>query len=104
MYIQVSEDFKKKSKSAIVAITIFVVVYILLFLFTLLVTIACVVGGIALIIAKPMFLTLMLGVGAIGTGVFIFFLSLNFYSKTHYRQKSSYGNHKIRRAGAFQND
>ncbi|QPQ52706.1 hypothetical protein H3Z85_04490 [Chryseobacterium indologenes] len=81
MYIQVSEDFKKKSKSAIVAITIFVVVYILLFLFTLLVTIACVVGGIALIIAKPMFLTLMLGVGAIGTGVFIFFLSLNFYSK-----------------------
>ncbi len=88
MYIQVSEDFKKKSKSAIVAITIFVVVYILLFLFTLLVTIACVVGGIALIIAKPMFLTLMLGVGAIGTGVFILPFIIKFLFKKHITDRS----------------
>lgn len=88
MYIQVSEDFKKKSKSAVLAITIFVMVYILLFLFTVLLTVACVVGGILLIIAKPMFLTLMLGAGAIGTGVFIFFFIIKFLFKKHINDRS----------------
>ncbi|AZA80754.1 hypothetical protein C1637_11975 [Chryseobacterium lactis] len=88
MYIQVSEDFKKKSKSAILAITIFVIVYVLLFLFTVLLTAACIGGGIMLIIAKPMFLTLMLGAGAIGTGVFIFFFIIKFLFKKHINDRS----------------
>ncbi|KFF73568.1 hypothetical protein HX13_19140 [Chryseobacterium sp. P1-3] len=88
MYIQVSEDFKKKSKSAILAIGIFVMVYILLFLFTVLLTAACIGGGILLIIAKPMFLTLMLGIGAAGTGVFIFFFIIKFLFKKHINDRS----------------
>ncbi|ROI01215.1 hypothetical protein EGI16_18715 [Chryseobacterium sp. G0240] len=88
MYIQVSEDFKNKSKSAILAIGIFVIVYILLFLFTVLLAVACIGGGILLIIAKPMFLTLMLGIGAAGTGVFIFFFIIKFLFKKHINDRS----------------
>ena len=88
MYIQVSEDFKKKSKSAILAISIFVLVYILMFLFTIILAVACIGGGILLIITKPMFLTLMLGVGAAGTGVCVFFFIIKFLFKKHINDRS----------------
>ncbi|GEN68040.1 M48 family metalloprotease [Chryseobacterium rhizosphaerae] len=88
MYIQVSEDFKKKSKSAILAISIFVIVYILMFLFTIILAVACIGGGILLIITKPMFLTLMLGIGAAGTGVCVFFFIIKFLFKKHINDRS----------------
>lgn len=88
MYIQVSEDFKKKSKSAVFAITIFIVVYLLMFLLTVLLAIGCIVGGIWLIAIKPMFLTFMLGAGLAGTGVFVFFFIIKFLFKRHINDRS----------------
>lgn len=88
MYIQVSEDFKKKSKSAVFAITIFIIVYLLLFLLTILLAIGCIVGGIWLIAIKPMFLTFMLGAGLAGTGIFVFFFIIKFLFKRHINDRS----------------
>ncbi|SHG50655.1 M48 family metallopeptidase [Chryseobacterium vrystaatense] len=83
MYIQVSEDFKKKSKSAVFAIAVFIIVYILMFLLTVLLAFGCIAGGIWLIAIKPMFLTIMLGAGLAGTGGFIFFFIIKFLFKRH---------------------
>lgn len=83
MYIQVSEDFKKKSKSAVFAIAVFIVVYVLMFLLTVLLAFGCIVGGIGLIALKPMFLTIMVGAGLAGTGGFVFFFIIKFLFKRH---------------------
>lgn len=88
MYIQISEDFKKKSKSAVFAITIFIIVYLLMFLLTVILAIGCITGGIWLIAIKPMFLTLMLGAGLAGTGVFVFFFIIKFLFKKHINDRS----------------
>ncbi len=88
MYIDVSQDFKKKTKAAVFSIAIFVFVYILLFLFTIALALGCIAGGIAIIVAKPMFLTLMLGAGLAGTGLFVFFFIIKFLFKKHINDRS----------------
>ncbi|MCA6069445.1 M48 family metallopeptidase [Chryseobacterium sp. RG1] len=88
MYIEVSQDFKKKTKAAVFSIAIFVFVYILLFLFTIALALGCIAGGIAIIAAKPMFITLMLGAGLAGTGLFVFFFIIKFLFKKHINDRS----------------
>lgn len=88
MYIEVSRDFKKKTQSAVFSIAIFVFVYILLFLLTVALALGCIAGGIAIIAAKPMFLTLMLGAGLAGTGLFVFFFIIKFLFKKHINDRS----------------
>lgn len=88
MHIQISPDFRKKTKAAVSSIIIFVFVYVLIFLFTIALALACIVGGIGLIAAKPMFLTLMLGAGLAGTGIFVFFFIIKFLFKKHINDRS----------------
>lgn len=88
MYIEVSQDFKKKAKAAVFSITIFIFVYLLLFLFTIALALGCIAGGIALIAAKPMFITLMLGAGLAGTGLFVFYFIIKFLFKKHINDRS----------------
>ena len=83
MHIQISSDFKKRTKAAVSSIVIFVFVYILIFLFTIALALGCIAGGIWLIVAKPMFLTLMVGAGLAGTGIFVFFFIIKFLFKKH---------------------
>lgn len=88
MHIQVSKDFRKRTKAAVSSIVIFVFVYVFIFLFTILLALACIVGGVFLIAAKPMFLTLMVGAGLAGTGIFIFFFIIKFLFKKHINDRS----------------
>lgn len=88
MHIQISQDFRKKTKAAVSSIVIFVIVYVLIFLFTIALALACFGGGIWLIAAKPMFLTLMLGAGLAGTGIFVFFFVIKFLFKKHLNDRS----------------
>lgn len=88
MHIQISQDFRKKTKAAVSSIVTFIFVYILIFLFTIILALACIGGGIWLIVAKPMFLTLMLGVGLAGTGIFVFFFIIKFLFKKHINDRS----------------
>ncbi|MDF2931378.1 MAG: hypothetical protein K0R36_709 [Chryseobacterium sp.] len=88
MHIQISRDFRKKTKAAVSSIVIFVFVYIIIFLFTILLALACIGGGLWLIAAKPMFLTIMLGAGLAGTGIFVFFFIIKFLFKKHINDRS----------------
>ena len=86
MFIEVSKDFRNKARSAIFAIVVFILVYLFLFLFAVALAVGCIVGGIALIIAKPMFLTLMVGAGLAGMGGFVFYFIIKFLFKKHFPQ------------------
>ncbi|KUJ50826.1 M48 family metalloprotease [Chryseobacterium sp. JAH] len=88
MHIQISQDFRKKTKAAVSSIVTFVFVYILIFIFTIALALACIGGGIWLIAAKPMFLTLMVGAGLAGTGIFVFFFIIKFLFKKHINDRS----------------
>ena len=90
MFIEVSKDFKNKARSAIFAIVVFILVYLFLFLFAVALAVGCIVGGIALIIAKPMFLTLMVGAGLAGMGGFVFYFISKFLFKKHITDRSRF--------------
>lgn len=88
MLIQTSADFRKKSKAAIFSIILFIIVYILLFISAIALTVGCVVGGIMLIAAKPMFFTLMIGLGLASFGLLIFYFLIKFLFKKHVNDRS----------------
>lgn len=88
MLIQTSADFRKKGQAAIFSIILFIIVYILLFISAIALTAACVTGGIMLIVAKPMFFTLMIGLGLASFGLLIFYFLIKFLFKKHINDRS----------------
>jgi Zn-dependent protease with chaperone function len=90
MDIQISPEFKKQTSKAIFSIGLFILVYILLILIGFLVTIACIAGGVTLIIAKPMFITLALGIGLASLGVMIIIFLLKFLFKRNKTDLSNF--------------
>jgi len=88
MLIQTSQDFRKKGQAAVFSIILFVIVYILLFISAIALTVACVTGGIMLIAAKPMFFTLMIGLGMASFGLLIFYFLIKFLFKKHINDRS----------------
>lgn len=90
MDIQISPEFKKQTSKAIFSIGLFIFVYILLILIGFLITIACIGGGIALIVAKPMFFTLALGIGLASLGVMIIIFLLKFLFKRNKTDLSNF--------------
>lgn len=90
MQIQVSPSFKKQTTKAIIAIITFVLFYIILLCAAFAFTGACIAGGIAMIVAKPMFLTLALGIGLAGLGVMISIFLIKFIFSTHKTDLSNF--------------
>ena len=88
MYIQVSQDFKKKSKAAVVSIVFFIFTYILLFLAAIALTVLCVIGGISLVVAKPSIITGALGLGLASTGFFVLYFLIKFLFQKHLNDRS----------------
>lgn len=89
MFIQVSPEFKKKSTSAIIAIILFIIVYILLLFSAIALTIGCIAGGLWIISIKPMFFTVMLGIGLASLGVLISYFLIKFLFKQHITDRSN---------------
>jgi len=83
MNVQVSKNFKKRTGKAIFAIVLFIIVYIALLSLSIALTALCVVGGFMLIIAKPMLLTIGVGIGLASLGFFILFFLFKFLFKKH---------------------
>ncbi len=83
MNVQVSFNFKKMTSKAIFAIILFIIVYFTLLFFAIGMTIFCVMGGIALIVAKPMIITIGLGFGLASLGFFILIFLFKFLFKQH---------------------
>ncbi len=68
---------------AIIAITLFIITYLILLSLAIGMTALCVMGGIALIAAKPMAITIGLGVGLASLGFFILIFLFKFLFKQH---------------------
>jgi Zn-dependent protease with chaperone function len=73
-----SAAFKKEVSKVMGSIVLFLVVYILLVLLAVVLAAAAVYGGIALIVAFPKVITMMIGVGLIGVGVMVLFFLIKF--------------------------
>src|SRR3989344_4443575 len=83
MNIIISNNFKKMTRKAIFAIILFIVVYLLLLSLAIGFVSLCVIGGIGLIIAKPIAITIGLGIGLASLGIFILIFLFKFLFKQH---------------------
>lgn len=83
MNVQVSSNFKKMTGKAVFAIILFIITYIFLLSLAIGMTALCVMGGIALIAAKPMTITIGLGLGLASLGFFILIFLFKFLFKQH---------------------
>ncbi|GGD32743.1 M48 family metallopeptidase [Flavobacterium orientale] len=90
MTIQISPEFKKQTAKAIAAIFLFVVFYLVLVLLVIAITIGCFYAGISLIVIKPMFFTLVIGIGLAGLGCMITVFLFKFLFKRNKTDLSNY--------------
>jgi Zn-dependent protease with chaperone function len=90
MTIEISSEFKKQTIKAVAAIVLFVVFYILLLLSAMALTVGCLYAGFGLIIAKPMFFTLVLGLGLASLGVMIIVFLFKFLFKRNKTDLSNF--------------
>jgi Zn-dependent protease with chaperone function len=81
--IQLSKEFKTQATKAILAINLFALTYFIILLLALLLTGLCITGGVSLIVIKPMFITIALGIGLASLGVLILIFLLKFIFKSH---------------------
>jgi Zn-dependent protease with chaperone function len=81
--IQLSKEFKTQATKAILAINLFALTYLIILLLAVLLTGLCIAGGVSLIVIKPMFITIALGVGLASLGVLILIFLLKFIFKSH---------------------
>ncbi|MFN8359013.1 MAG: M48 family metalloprotease [Candidatus Kapaibacterium sp.] len=90
MNVEVSTGFKQMTTRAIVAIVMFIITYLLLILFSIALMIVCVYGGLALIAARPMLITIIGGVGMASVGIFIMLFLVKFLFKKHTKDVGSF--------------
>ncbi len=81
--IQLSKEFKTQATKAILAINLFALTYLIILLLAVLLTGLCIAGGVSLIVIKPMFITIALGIGLASLGVLILIFLLKFIFKSH---------------------
>jgi Zn-dependent protease with chaperone function len=75
---QVSPAFKKEVSGVMGSIILFFIVYLLMFLLSIGLVVACVYGGIALIVAIPRIITIFIGLGLVGLGIMVFVFLIKF--------------------------
>lgn len=81
--IQLSKEFKIQATKAIMAINLFAFTYLIILLLAVLLTGLCIAGGVSLILLRPMFITIALGIGLASLGVLILIFLLKFIFKSH---------------------
>ncbi len=88
MKVSVSPEFKKIAGQAISSIILFTVTYLFLVLLASALMAGSVYLGILIILLKPSFITLALGIGLAGMGVFVLFFLVKFIFKKHVTDRS----------------
>ena len=83
MNITVSTNFKKMTTKAIISIVLFLIVYVVLIALGIGLTILSVLGAIYLIAAKPMAITIGLGIGLASLGFLVLAFLFKFIFKKH---------------------
>ncbi|MBN8790118.1 MAG: M48 family metalloprotease [Terrimonas sp.] len=76
--IEVSESFKKQGGNVVSSIILFFIVYLLLVAASVALAIACFYMGIAIIVALPRLITIILGLGLIAVGGSVIFFLVKF--------------------------
>lgn len=79
--ITITDNFKSKTIKAILSIIIFAIVYLLIIAFAIALTVLSTYGGVMLIIAKPMFITIMVGAGLASMGLLVLIFLFKFIFK-----------------------
>ncbi|GAB3009752.1 hypothetical protein GCM10027284_30290 [Cyclobacterium sediminis] len=87
--IKVSQEYKTQTAKAIASIVLFLLTYILMLALALILTILCVYGGILLIAFRPMFVTIVLGIGLASLGILVLFFLVKFVFQTHKADRSN---------------
>lgn len=87
--INVSADFKRKAAKTAFSLVWFGFAYLLLVSLALALTIGCAYGGMLLVVLKPMFVTLMVGLGLIGMGILVLVFLLKFVLNKHSIDRSN---------------
>jgi Zn-dependent protease with chaperone function len=80
--VKLSGHFKKEVIKSIAAIIIFIIVYLLLLALSLLLVAFCIWAGFSLILLKPSFYTLIIGLSTIGCGIMVFVFLIKFLFAT----------------------
>jgi Zn-dependent protease with chaperone function len=88
MKVSVSPEFKKIAGQAISSIILFVFTYLALVVLAAALMAASVYFGILIILLRPSFITLALGLGLAGMGVFVLFFLVKFIFKKHVTDRS----------------
>lgn len=76
--VSIHAAYKKSLSSAILSILLFIVVFLALVALSVALAFVCGYFGLALIIARPSFLTLMIGGGLAAMGILVFFFLIKF--------------------------
>lgn len=86
--LAVSPEFKREAFKAVLAIALFILVYILLFALSMGFVALCLYAGLMVIILKPGFLTLVLGLGIAGSGIMVLVFLIKFLFSSSKRDES----------------
>lgn len=86
--VQLSSAFKTQASKAIFAICLFAFTYLIILLLAVILTGLCITAGIWLIVIKPMFLTIALGIGLASLGFLIIIFLLKFIFKSYKADRS----------------
>ena len=81
--IQLTAEFRAQATRAIFAIVFFALTYLLILAAAIVLAGLCMAGGVFIIAARPMFLTLVIGIGLSGLGVMVFLFLVKFIFKSH---------------------
>ena len=81
--VTVSDSFRAQALKAILSIVIFVLVFLLMIAFAIWLMIKCVTWALAIVIASPGFITLLLGIGLASLGFLVLYFLIKFLFKTH---------------------
>lgn len=88
MNVQVSNNFKKMTSQAIFAIGTFILVYLALLVLAIGLTVLSTYLGLALIVAIPKFITIVLGIGLASLGFLVLIFLFKFLFKKHQIDRS----------------
>lgn len=81
--LEPSANFKREAVKVLGGIFFFIFVYLVLIIAAFALAALCAAGGIGLVVLKPMFLTIMLGLGLAGLGVMVVVFLVKFLFKKH---------------------
>ncbi len=81
--VTVSSEFKAQGSKAVVTLLLFISTYAIIFALVIVLTLACIAGGVAIVAIRPMLVTIALGLGLASLGFMVLIFLLKFIFKSN---------------------